>query len=211
MLQEIREEVFARVLERLRARQPLHASYDPELMQAVVSRFPLEPRASLRKKGQAQNVRVRSPAGPIAIYNVHPLRGGGWKKRYGEVAALLEEEILLESGPVIVAGDFNVTPHSQMYLLLSRHLRNAHDEAGSGLGFTFPAAARALGIVPLVPLVRIDHVFVSGHFLALSAGTIADAGGSDHRPVYAELAQRPSECGPVSPPRPPATSSRRAP
>jgi endonuclease/exonuclease/phosphatase (EEP) superfamily protein YafD len=198
LLQEISPEVFQRVLERLRARESqLHASYDPGLMQAVVSRHPVEPRPSLRHKGQAQHVVVRSPAGPIAVYNVHPLRSGGWQQRYGQVAALLEEEILLESGPVLVGGDFNVTPQSQMYLLLSRHLRNAHEEAGSGLGFTFPSSAvRALGLLPLTPLLRIDHVFVSGHFLALRAGTVGDSGGSDHRPVFAELALRPSECAP---------------
>jgi endonuclease/exonuclease/phosphatase (EEP) superfamily protein YafD len=118
------------------------------------------------------------------------------------VAALLEEEILLEPGPVLVGGDFNVTPHSQLYLLLSRHLRNAHDEVGSGLGFTFPSSAvRLLGLVPLTPLLRIDHIFVSGHFLALRAGTARDSGGSDHAPVFAELAQRPSGCEPGGPRR----------
>jgi endonuclease/exonuclease/phosphatase (EEP) superfamily protein YafD len=197
LLQEITPEVYGRVLARLRARQtPLHAVYDGALMQAVVSRYTIEPRASMRSKGQAQNVVVRSPAGPIAVYNVHPLRSGGWQRRYGQVASLLEQEILLESGPVLVGGDFNVTPHSQLYLLLSRHLRNAHDEAGSGLGFTFPSGARSFRGVHLIPLVRIDHIFVSGHFLALGAGTVGESGGSDHRPVFAELAQRPSDCAP---------------
>ena len=191
LLQEITDEVFERLLVRLREHvSPLHAVHDGELLQAVVSRHPLERRPSMRHKGQAQNVVVRSPAGPISVYNVHPLRAGGWRKRYGQVTDLLEQEILLESGPVLVGGDFNVTPQSQMYLLLSRHLRNAHDEAGSGLGFTFPTSARTFRGIPLVPLVRIDHIFVSGHFLALGAGTIEDAGGSDHRPVFAELAAR---------------------
>jgi vancomycin resistance protein VanJ len=194
LLQEIEADVFTRVLERLRVREPgLYSTYDRDLMQAVVSRYPTEPQASLRDKGHAQKVVVRSPAGPITVYNVHPQRSGGWTRRYDEVAALLEGDILRESGPVLVGGDFNVTPHSQMYLLLARHLRNAHDEAGSGVGFTFPSSARpAFGVVPIAPLLRIDHVFFSGHFLALSAGTVDDAGGSDHHPVFAELAQRPS-------------------
>lgn len=196
LLQEISPDVFARVLDRLRKRQVLHAVYERELMQAVVSRYAIEPRASMRSKGQAQNVVVRSPAGQIAVYNVHPLRSGGWQRRYGQVAALLEQEILLESGPVLVGGDFNVTPHSQLYLLLSRHLRNAHDEAGSGLGFTFPSGARSFRGVRLMPLVRIDHIFVSGHFLALGAGTVGESGGSDHLPVFAELAQRSSDSAP---------------
>jgi vancomycin resistance protein VanJ len=199
LLQEVPRAVFARVAERLRADGRLvHVRYDAGLMQGVASRYAIERRASMREKAKAQSVVVRAPAGPIAVYNVHPPSGGGWQVRYEQVKALLEEEILRESGPVIVGGDFNVTPHSQMYLMLARHLRNAHDEAGEGLGFTFPAAGRrTFGFLPLPPLVRIDHVFVSGHFLALGAGTVRDSAGSDHHPVWAELAHRPAECEPV--------------
>lgn len=37
------------------------------------------------------------------------------------------------------------------------------------------------------PVVRIDHIFYNDHFRASNAYTLADAGGSDHRPVVATL------------------------
>jgi endonuclease/exonuclease/phosphatase (EEP) superfamily protein YafD len=122
---------------------------------------------------------------------VHPLRLGGWRDRYSRIAALLEEDVLAENGPVILAGDFNAPDRSQMYGMVSSKLANAHGERGFGFGFTYPAFVRSpFGPVPAVPLVRIDHIFFTDHFVAVRAGTIDDSGGSDHRPVFAELAIR---------------------
>jgi endonuclease/exonuclease/phosphatase family metal-dependent hydrolase len=105
------------------------------------------------------------------------------------MAALLEEEVVPQTTPVILAGDLNAPEHSQPYALVAAHLENAHRAAGSGLGFTYPSSAvRLLGAVPAFPVVRIDHVFFSRHFVALRADTLEDSGGSDHRPVLAVLA-----------------------
>lgn len=41
------------------------------------------------------------------------------------------------------------------------------------------------------PVVRIDHIFYNAHFRASNAYTLADAGGSDHRPVVATLWLKP--------------------
>jgi vancomycin resistance protein VanJ len=194
LVQEIRPAVFAglmRELGDLYRGEAVHHAYDSALMQGVVSRYPVEPLASLRHKGQAQEAVVRAPGGPISVFNVHPLRRHGWRYRYDQIGLLLEDEIAPQPGPAIVAGDFNAPEHSQLVALLSRRLTNAHDAAGSGLGFTFPTpAVRLLGVVPAFPLVRIDHVFFSRHFAAVRAGTLEDHGGSDHRPVFAELVVR---------------------
>lgn len=188
LLQEIPPDVFARLAEVLGEldRGLVHSSYEAAILQGVVSRYPVEPRWARKDKGQAQKVIVRSPAGPVAVFNVHPLRGGGWRHRYGQVAALLEEEVLREASPVILGGDLNANEHTELYRLLASRLRNAHDEAGFGLGFTWPSPAVLLG-APVPPLVRIDHVFFSDHFVAVRAGTVDDAGGSDHHPVIAEV------------------------
>jgi endonuclease/exonuclease/phosphatase (EEP) superfamily protein YafD len=199
LLQEIPPEVFERVSEALRdlyGESPLHSAYDPWIQQAVLSRYPVEGRASMARKGQTQRVVLRSPLGPIAIFNVHPLRTGGWQQRYGQIAALLEEEILREPSPVILAGDFNVTDRSQLYGLLAGHLENAHDVAGFGFGFTYPARVRVRATVPALPMARIDHVFFSRPLVAVRAGTLGDSGGSDHRPVVAVLGRRGEEGGP---------------
>jgi vancomycin resistance protein VanJ len=47
-----------------------------------------------------------------------------------------------------------------------------------------------LGVLPVFPVVRIDHVFSSRELVALRAETLQDSGGSDHRPVLAVLALR---------------------
>jgi endonuclease/exonuclease/phosphatase family metal-dependent hydrolase len=192
LLQEVAPGVLAGLVDALRVLYdgtPIHVAHDPQIGQAIVSRFPVASSATLPRKGNAQRAVLRSPAGPITVFNVHPLRLGGWRARYSQIAALLDEEISRETGPVILGGDFNTPDGSQLYRLLTGKLVNAHGERGFGFGFTYPASlASPLGAVAVIPLVRIDHIFASRHFLTLGAGTIADAGGSDHRPVFAELA-----------------------
>jgi endonuclease/exonuclease/phosphatase (EEP) superfamily protein YafD len=191
MLQEIPPDVFERLMNRLGSLfggAQVHYTYAPRMLQAIISRYPLESSTSLADKGQAQKAVLRSPAGPLVVFNVHPLRFPGWSDRYRRITALLRDEILPESGPVILAGDFNVTDQTQLYRAITEHLKNAHREAGYGFGFTFPSPAiRVLGVLPLPSMMRIDHIFFSGHFSARQAGTIEDSGGSDHRPVFAEL------------------------
>jgi vancomycin resistance protein VanJ len=191
LLQEIRPEVFARLVDRLGdadRRAPLHRAYDAALQQGVVSRYPIESVASMEEKGKAQKAVLRVADRPVVVLNVHPLRTGGWHRRYGQISALLREDVVREQAPVILGGDLNAPDHSQLYGLVAKILDNAHREAGHGFGFTYPSRdLRVLGRLGVPPLVRIDHVFFSRHFVALRAATVDDPGGSDHHPVLAEL------------------------
>jgi endonuclease/exonuclease/phosphatase family metal-dependent hydrolase len=191
LLQEIPPDVFHQVaagLAGLYGGAPVHFAYEAGVQQAVVSRHPLGPSAAMPEKGNAQKVVVETPAGPVTVLNVHPLRTRGWRHRYDQLAALLEEDVLPARTPVVLGGDLNAPEHSQPYRLLAAHLGNAHRAAGSGFGFTYPAAGlRVLG-VPAFPVVRIDHVFFTRELVALRGATLPDSGGSDHRPVVAVLA-----------------------
>jgi vancomycin resistance protein VanJ len=99
--------------------------------------------------------------------------------------------------PCIVLGDFNSTPLNDAYSILRRGLRDVWRDAGRGLGHTFPGPAwshaRGDGLPRplrrLIPhwLLRIDHVFVTAHWRAVSARVSHQHGGSDHRPVVADL------------------------
>lgn len=105
------------------------------------------------------------------------------RDRDAELRAVLECVAALD-GPVVVIGDFNLSDQQEMYRLLTNHLRDAHQEAGWGMGFTW-TNYRNLGL----PMWRIDYVLHSPDLVALSAET-GDFGGSDHRPMIARLAFR---------------------
>jgi vancomycin resistance protein VanJ len=164
-------------------------AFEPNLLQAVISRYPIISTQALPKRGKAQKVMLRLLKGQITLFNVHPVRQSGWLKRYHQMSSLLEEEIFPLGGPVMLAGDFNTTDQSQIYRLFKKHLHNAHWEGGVGFGFTYPSYSYKLkGKVTLPSIVRIDHIFYSNHFSVIRAGTLKKSGGSDHLPVTAELA-----------------------
>jgi endonuclease/exonuclease/phosphatase (EEP) superfamily protein YafD len=86
--------------------------------------------------------------------------------------------------PLVVIGDFNLTDQQIMYEPLTSRLKDAHRERGWGMGFTFSRFPN-IGLA----MWRIDYVFYSPDLVALRAIT-GDYGGSDHRPVIAELSFR---------------------
>jgi endonuclease/exonuclease/phosphatase (EEP) superfamily protein YafD len=92
------------------------------------------------------------------------------------------EAVETMEGPLVVLGDFNLTNLQVSYDEIIRTLRDAHADAGYGLGFT-RTPLRGTG----PPTWRIDFVFYTPELVALST-THGDFGGSDHRPVVAELA-----------------------
>ncbi|MBE0504808.1 MAG: endonuclease/exonuclease/phosphatase family protein, partial [Desulfuromonadales bacterium] len=154
--------------------------YNPDLLQATVSRYPLAHQWSKRDKGKVQVVRAETPWGPVMVFNIHPT-WGNWTRRDRQLSNLLREDILPCEFPVILGGDFNSPEQSEIFKLLAGHLHNAHTEAGQGFGFTFPRALQIQNrLIPFFPLVRIDHIFFSSHFTALHAGTAEKAYGSDH-------------------------------
>jgi endonuclease/exonuclease/phosphatase family metal-dependent hydrolase len=104
-------------------------------------------------------------------------------RRRAQQARLLRRRIEREPHPVLVAGDFNSTPHQWAYRHVAQGLQSAATQRVTGWTATFPARR---------PLVRIDHV------LAGPAWRVADAhvpepttpAISDHRAVVARLQWR---------------------
>jgi len=93
--------------------------------------------------------------------------------------------------PVVVAGDFNSTDQSDVYGLLAQSLTDAHRAVGWGFGHTFPAYAGSWKGIPIIPrLMRLDMIFYSDGFTALSSRVGLTHGESDHLPVVAQLAWR---------------------
>lgn len=190
LLQEIYPVIVRKLKVRLANDYPdseLYLAYDPYLYQGIISRYPLTPVASEPEHGRVQKVTVHTPDGPIAVWNVHPHHPLPWSQQYREIAGLVDDIVAVDD-PLIVGGDFNTTDQAETYRMVNQHLSNAHWEAGWGFGFSFPATSHRLkGIVPIPSVIRIDHIFYSDHFYALTAGTVEKSGGSDHLPVVAEL------------------------
>src|SRR5690606_33163560 len=123
-----------------------------------------------------------APAGALRLIGVHlraptDPRSAAERDRQLDALAALVARI---DGPLVVAGDFNLTPYSPYFedLVDATGLRDSR--TGSGPGFTWPSFFPLLGV-------PIDHCLVSPdvHVAALRR---LSAFGSDHYPIVVELA-----------------------
>ncbi|MFJ6012927.1 endonuclease/exonuclease/phosphatase family protein [Streptomyces sp. NPDC092952] len=152
---------------------------------ALWSRYPLaETRRITIDPGWSRSLRARvqAPTGPLAVYVVHlpSVRVGAAGFTTGRRdAALAALDLVLDHErrkKVLLLGDLNgATTDRRLAPLMSR-LASVEDEAGSGFGFSWPAA---------FPIARVDHILVRG-VVPTDAWTLP-ATGSDHRPVAASL------------------------
>jgi len=105
-----------------------------------------------------------------------------------ELAQKLVQDIEKRMGPVLVAGDFNSTPQSDVYATMTAHLTDAYQAAGWGFGFTYPTHAADIPRVSYLPrLFRIDMIFFNSGFSAARTWTSPVYGESDHLPVVARV------------------------
>jgi endonuclease/exonuclease/phosphatase (EEP) superfamily protein YafD len=176
----------------------------------VLSRYPLKEvdASHLRaSEWQIQIVEVEVNDRIITVYNCHPrsfdvlfyIKHGlpmarpmeaAYQRREALIARLIQD-IAGRSTPVIVLGDFNSTDRSDVYALLTSALDNTHQETGWGFGHTYPAQGGGFQGIPILPRqLRLDMIFYSDEFVALSSRVSAIHGESDHLPVVAELAWR---------------------
>jgi endonuclease/exonuclease/phosphatase (EEP) superfamily protein YafD len=139
----------------------------------------------------------------ILFVRVHSASGAPHYEARERQARLLADYAAAQEQPVILAGDFNTTDRNDSYEILTAHLYDAWEKAGSGLGNTFPGASKqdtpgssrpdVLGIDAPQWLIRIDYVFCTYDWEAVDARIGPWDGHSDHRPVIAEVALRQHE------------------
>ena len=174
---------------------------------AVASRHPVRPvraaaELATRSGAPFAQFRVESPLGPIEVFAVHPLsprgafrslRGlrtgllGGQarrafiddEERRSRALRSLADEAARSPNPVLLAGDFNSPSRSRVFAEAMRGFRDAFEEAGSGFGYTFPAR-------PFLAFLRLDRI-LAGPGLRFVAFKVGGNGGSDHRPIYADI------------------------
>ena len=86
---------------------------------------------------------------------------------------ILRDSILASPYPVIICGDFNDTPNSYTYHILSNNLKDTFKESGNGLGKSY---------VGPFPSFRIDYIFHDERISSTAFKTIHQK-LSDHFPI----------------------------
>ncbi|MCC6412226.1 MAG: endonuclease/exonuclease/phosphatase family protein [Saprospiraceae bacterium] len=102
---------------------------------------------------------------------------GSATKLRTEQAQRLHQHITECTHPVIVCGDFNDTPNSFVYRLLSEGMNDTFRDKALGFGTTFAG---------VLPLLRIDYVLTDLRFKTYSCKTLR-GNFSDHYPVRVDL------------------------
>jgi endonuclease/exonuclease/phosphatase (EEP) superfamily protein YafD len=118
---------------------------------------------------------------PVNVLGVHlnwPLGPRNSEFRNQELDGLVRFS-KAQQGPLLVAGDFNLTPWSE-YFSETLQASGLHDAArGFGLARSWPSQFAPVGI-------RIDHCLLSPQWRSIAAH-VGPALGSDHLPIVADL------------------------
>lgn len=168
----------------LRARYPHHFELPDERFTGLglYSRLPLDDARVLRlpRATPAIAATLKAPGGDVEIVIVHPVPPMNARliRHRNENILALARYARSASGPLVIAGDFNITMWNAGYQPLEQvgKLRNARD--GYGIGPTWPSILR-LGV-------PIDHVLASPA-VQLREFRVHSGVGSDHLPVSANL------------------------
>jgi vancomycin resistance protein VanJ len=126
---------------------------------------------------------VLTDRGPMAVYVAHlgsarvSLGAGFETAQRDRGAEALARAVAAERiERVVLLGDLNGTMEDRAFARITAQLRSAQDTAGSGFGFSWPAA---------FPVVRIDQILVRG--LQPESSWVLPATSSDHLPVAAGI------------------------
>jgi vancomycin resistance protein VanJ len=170
----------------------------------VLSRWPLEDVETFKLSADGhwnQRMLVRTPAGPLTVFNIHTkipfvsrrrlantiVPSGFDSSVRGAEVDSLARMIGEVDGPVVVLGDFNMTEFSRDHRRMQRVANDAYRSVGRGFGLTFPRLLSMPRAMPTpFPMLRLDYVWHSRHFKAIHA-RVGEGGGSDHASIVVGL------------------------
>lgn len=118
---------------------------------------------------------------PVTVIAAHlhwPAGGGSSRRRNAELEGLARLTQPLDA-PLVMLGDFNITPWSPNFSPLAEAFGLNDCSAGQGFNLTWPSPLLFTGI-------RIDHCFATSHWETVNVW-VGPSVGSDHRPTGAEL------------------------
>lgn len=181
------EEVTAQALPSYR--DALAKAYPYHAVKGTVglwSKYPLSDTQSVDIKlgwTRALRTTVATPQGKVAVYVAHlpsvrvKLNSGFTASQRDKSADALGEAIADEPlDKVVLLGDLNGTMNDRALNGVTAQMRSTQGAAGSGFGFSWPAA---------FPMARIDQIMVKG-VEPVTSWTLPGT-GSDHLPVAARV------------------------
>lgn len=195
-LQELTHETSPYIQTRFAETYPYQALYPRTGAQGqgILSRYPILEEEYWQILHGHQRAVLNVDSVPVVIYNTHPpiphiaLRSSSVEQRSVEIQSVLDRA-QQDEGAVVLIGDFNVTDQGQDYWKVASNYQDAYRAVGWGMGFTFPEfSAYRPSFAFLPPLARLDYVFYNDDLEAVEAFVWPESGGSDHRPLYVELA-----------------------
>ncbi len=152
---------------------------------AIFSRWPMREaphEASTDERQRIARVDLDWRGTRVAFFGAHlnwplsPLKAAARAEELDELATFARAS----DGPVLVAGDFNLTPWSRYFERFVARSGLTDCAIGHGLLGTWPAQFKPLRI-------RIDQCFASAHW-RVQRVAVGPALGSDHLPVTVDLA-----------------------
>lgn len=117
-----------------------------------------------------------SPKMSEELFDVHDKMANTFKKRSRQVDSIAAHSSDCNI-PALICGDFNDTPMSYTYHILSRGKEDSFRESGKGMSASYGS---------LWPLLRIDYILYPNAWWSMSHKTIK-VPWSDHYPVIVEL------------------------
>lgn len=163
---------------------------------AVFSRIPLEDArgVNLDEAGHHLVTNLKVNGKTIHFIGTHPMvpvKPWTFHRRNRQLAAL-EKYINQQQKPVIVAGDFNLSPWSPYYRKFIKKTNLHNTRLGFGILPSWPRPATHVKIpnwfLPLLNI-PIDHCFVSKDFGVVNT-RISQNGNSDHAAIVVDLVLR---------------------
>ena len=163
---------------------------------AIFSKYPIVKQAFIRYETTSTDgflyADVKIGADTLRFYNVH---FKSWRQKtkqdiwthfksislkHSSALKVLLKHLEASSYQVILCGDFNAPPYSQIYFRVAELLQNAFEVGGCGLGFTYH---------PRFPFLRIDHIFHCRTLVLDEFKIVNDINFSDHYPIQASYSQ----------------------
>lgn len=174
----------------------------------VISKYPLEASGISFPQlwaGGPQILNLSWNGEPVLLVNFHltpttgvlPLDEAETRIRAREEEVRILADLAQGAGATIMGGDANMTSMSDAYKVITGELVDAFRSSGFGFGHTFPGSTLPESDRPRIGslfapawVVRIDYIFHSGEWTAISARTAKVDGVSDHRGVIVELIRK---------------------